>query len=102
MRINRPISADLYPGWSFRASEAILVSRLASRSRRNRSDPWGSVRRNISKTCWVALRESSNVVRFGWSTETGSCGAAHGLKRRLSPGLPGSRLRFDRQLSRVV
>src|ERR1035441_90241 len=49
--INWPISAEFYAWLSLRASEVILVSRLARRSRRRRSGPGGNVRRNISRTC---------------------------------------------------
>ena len=48
---NRPISAHSQGVPSLRASVAILVRRLESRSRQLRVAPMGSDRRNISSTC---------------------------------------------------
>jgi len=48
---NRPISAHSQGVPSLRASVAILVRRLESRSRQPRAAPTGSDRRNISSTC---------------------------------------------------
>jgi hypothetical protein len=47
----RPISAQAQLGLRLFALAMIFVSRLESRSRQERVAPFGSVRRNISRTC---------------------------------------------------
>jgi hypothetical protein len=47
-RLNRPISAQSQVVRNLRAPVRILVSRLESRSRQEREEPWGSGRWNIS------------------------------------------------------
>src|ERR1039457_2590959 len=65
IRLNRPISARFYGALSFLISARILVSRLATRSRRRRGESSVRLRRNISTTCWVSLSESIKLVRSG-------------------------------------
>jgi hypothetical protein len=73
---NRPISAYLSGVSRVRASQTILVSRLARRFRRRREAPSGNVRRNISRTCCAAWSASTSPGRsarlefdcFGWGT----------------------------------
>jgi hypothetical protein len=60
---NRPISAYLSGVSRVRASQTILVSRLARRPRRRREAPSGSVRRNISRTCCAAWSASTSPGR---------------------------------------
>ena len=52
------------------AAEMIFVSRLESRSRQVRMAPLGSVRRNISSTCWGAEQGIDDAV--GQLGQTGS------------------------------
>ena len=71
---NRLISAYLSGVLRVCASQTILVSRLARRSRRRREAPSGNVRRNISRMCCVAWSASTSPGRsarlefdcFGW------------------------------------
>src|ERR1035437_9467366 len=49
--------------WRFRNSAWILVRRLVSRSRQERTRPFGSDRRNISITCCVSSKEPMRPSR---------------------------------------
>src|ERR1017187_4799997 len=60
---NRPISAYFSGVLSFLTAVTILTSRLARRSRRRRGDVSTTLRRNISRTCCVARRESIKLAR---------------------------------------
>jgi hypothetical protein len=62
--LNRPISAYFAGVLSFRIWEMILVSLLERRSKQWRTVLCGSVRRNISKTCWEASKESRTPLKL--------------------------------------
>lgn len=73
-RLYRPISARFYAAGSLRASARILVNRLESRPRCLRTWLSGSVRRNISRTWWAAMIESSTPVKPERAEVTGVFG----------------------------
>src|SRR5229473_213543 len=61
--LNRPISAYFQSVLSFPTSEMILESLLERRLKEWCMVFCGSVRRNISRTCWVASKESRTPFR---------------------------------------